>query len=525
MSGLMNLIQASVGAFIVAMALMLLLVVIFAAMALYARNYIKVPPSEVAIFYGRKHTLIDEKGVKSTVGFRVVRGGAALLIPIVEKVAYLSLNIISIPLKIQRAYTKEGVPVTVEAVANVKIAGDDVSLRAAAERFLGMTTEQIKSVIFQTLEGHLRAILGTLTVEEINADRSAFAQKMTDEAAVDLKKMGVNIDILTIQQISDEQGYLDALGKKRTAEVKRDAVIGEAEAQRDAMIQSAKADQEGKTKRYEADVTIAQSLRDKEMKQAEFNAAVQAKTAEAAQAGPLATATARQRVTEQETRIDQVRKQQEVLVQEQEAARKEKELLATVVRPAEAQRQASIVQAEGEKQATIIKAEGAKQATVIKAEATQKELEYEGAGEASKIERVGRAEAAKVLAVGEAEAEVVKKKLLAEAEGLQKKAEAWKNFNEAAVLNMIVEKMPELAQAFATQLAGIDKINIIDMGGGGNTAGGVGRLMGTVGGGMTAMLAMLKDQFGIDVARLVAAKTDVAAAQAEAGGAGQAPVK
>ncbi len=402
--------------------------------------------------------------------------------------AYLSLNIISIPLKIQRAYTKEGVPVTVEAVANVKIAGDDVSLRAAAERFLGMTTEEIKSVIFQTLEGHLRAILGTLTVEEINADRSAFAQKMTDEAAVDLKKMGVNIDILTIQQISDEQGYLDALGKKRTAEVKRDAVIGEALAQRDAMIQSANADQQGKTKRYEADVTIAQSLRDKEMKQAEFNAAVEAKTAEAAQAGPLATATARQRVTEQETRIDQVRKQQEVLVQEQEAARKEKELLATVVRPAEAQRLAAVVQAEGEKQATVIKAEGAKQATVIKAEATQKELEYQGAGEASKIEKIGRAEAAKVLAIGEAEAEVVKLKLLAEAEGLQRKAEAWKNFNDAAVLNMIVDKMPELAQAFATQLAGIDKINIIDMGSGANASGGVGRLMGTVGGGMTAML-------------------------------------
>ncbi len=130
-----------------------------------------------------------------------------------------------------------------------------------------------------------------------------------------------------------------------------------------------------------------------------------------------------------------------------------------------------------------------------------------------------------MLAIGEAEAEVVKKKLLAEAEGLQKKAEAWKNFNEAAVLNMIVEKMPELAQAFATQLAGIDKINIIDMGTSGDKSGGVGRVMGTVGGGMTAMLAMLKDQFGIDVARLVAAKTDVAAAKAEAGGAGRPPAK
>jgi len=488
----------------VALAILLGLLGLLAAMTLFARNYIKVPPSMVAIFYGRKHSLVDEKGNRTTVGFRVVRGGAALRVPVLEQVEYLSLNIMSIQLKIQRAYTKEGVPVTVEAVANVKIAGDDTSLRGAAERFLGMTADDIKGVIFQTLEGHLRAILGTLTVEEINADRSAFAQKMTDEAAVDLKKMGVSIDILTIQQISDEQGYLDALGKKRTAEVKRDAVVGEALAQRDAMIKSAMADQEGKTKRYEADVTIAQSLRDKETRQAEFDAMVKAKQAESEQAGPLATAIARQKVTEQETRIDQVRKQQEVLVQEQEAARKEKELQATVVKPAEAERQAAILRAEGEKQATI-----------IRAEATQKELEFEGAGTASKIERVGRAEAAKVLAVGEAEAEVIKKKLLAEAEGLQKKAEAWKNFNEAAVINMVVEKMPELAQAFATQLAGIDKINIIEMGNGSGGSGGIGKVMSTVGGGMTAMLSMLKDEFGIDIARLMQAKVDAAAEEAD----------
>ena len=500
----MSLLGSDFSAVAVAMAILLGLLGLFAAMALFARNYIKVPPSMVAILYGRKHSLVDEKGNRSTVGFRVVRGGAALRVPVLEQVEYLSLNVISIPLKISRAYTKEGVPVTVEAVANVKIAGDDTSLRSAAERFLGMSTDKIKEVIFQTLEGHLRAILGTLTVEEINADRQAFAQKMTDEAAVDLKKMGVNIDILTIQQISDEQGYLDALGKKRTAEVKRDAVIGEAQAQRDAMIKSALADQEGKTKRYEADIAIAQSLRDKETKQAEFDAAVKSKKAESEQAGPLATAIARQRVTEQETRIDQVRKQQEVLVQEQEAARKEKELQGTVVKPAEAERQAAILRAEGEKQATI-----------IRAEATQKELEFEGAGEASKIEKVGRAEAAKVLAVGEAEAEVIKKKLLAEAEGLQKKAEAWRNFNEAAVINLVVDKMPELAQAFATQLAGIDKINIIEMGNGSAGSGGIGKVMNTVGGGMTAMLSMLKDQFGIDIARLMQAKSEAASEEAE----------
>lgn len=480
----------------VAIALVLGFVGLFAAMALFARNYVKVPPSMVAVFYGRKHRITDDEGKPVIVGFRLVRGGAALRLPVLERVAYLSLNVISIPLEIHRAYTREGVPVTVEAVANVKIASDDVSLRAAAERFLGMDVEQIRSVIFQTLEGHLRAILGTLTVEEINTDRQAFAMKMTGEAAVDLRRMGVGIDILTIQQISDEQGYLEALGKRRTAEVKRDATIGEAAAQRDATIQSALADQLGKTKRYEADVAIAQALRDKETRQAEFSAAVQAKEAATHQAGPLATATARQQVIEQEVRVEQIRKQQEVLVQEQEAVRRGKELLATVVKPAEAERQA-----------TVLRAEGDQQAVMIRASAVQRQLEAEGAGEASKIQSIGRAEADKLLARGGAEAEVIKRKLLAEAEGLQKKAEAWKQFNEAAMMNMVVEKLPELAQAFATQLAGIDKINIIDMGNGAPT-GGMSKVMSTVGGGMTAMFAMLKDQFGIDVAQLMRAKAE-----------------
>lgn len=134
----------------------------------------------------------------------------------------------------QRAYTLKGVPVSVKAVANVKIRSDESSLQAAAERFLGMTPDQVQKVIFQTLEGHLRSILGTLTVEEVNSDRQSFAQKLTSEATVDLEKMGFGVDVLTIQEISDDEEYLNALGKRRTAEVKRDATIGEAEAHRDA---------------------------------------------------------------------------------------------------------------------------------------------------------------------------------------------------------------------------------------------------------------------------------------------------
>ncbi len=174
----------------------------FAAMYVFSRNYIKVSPNAVAVLSGRKRKLPDGR----VVGYRMVRGGAALRIPLLEKVEYLHLNVMTIPLEIKRAYTLKGVPVSVKAVANVKIRGDDSSLQAAAERFLGMTHEVVQKVIFQTLEGHLRSILGTLTVEEVNSDRQSFAQKLTTEAALDLEKMGIGVDVLTIQEISDEEG-------------------------------------------------------------------------------------------------------------------------------------------------------------------------------------------------------------------------------------------------------------------------------------------------------------------------------
>src|SRR5580765_6067746 len=150
-----------------------IIIAVFAGFWLISRNYIKVSPNAVAVLSGRKRKLSDGR----VVGYRMVKGGAALRIPLLEKVDYLSLNVMTIPLEIRRAYTLNGVPVSVKAVANVKIKSDDVSLQAAAERFLGMSPVELQKVIFQTLEGHLRAILGTLTVEEINNDRQSFAQK------------------------------------------------------------------------------------------------------------------------------------------------------------------------------------------------------------------------------------------------------------------------------------------------------------------------------------------------------------
>jgi flotillin len=359
----------------------------FAGAVVLSRNYIKVSPNTVAVLSGRKRKLADGRKV----GYRMVRGGAALRIPLLEKVEYLHLNVMTIPLEIKRAYTLKGVPVSVKAVANVKIRGDETSLQASAERFLGMTHVEVQKVIFQTLEGHLRSILGTLTVEEVNSDRQSFAQKLTSEAAVDLEKMGIGVDVLTIQEISDEEEYLNALGKRRTAEVKRDATIGEAEATRDAKIKSSEAMQQGEKAKFQAEADIAQAQRDFAIRQAQYQAEIETQKARAAQAGPLSEATARQSVVAEEVKVEKTRTQEMISVQEQEVLRKQKELEATVIKPAEADRQAAVVRAEAAKQAAILEAEGRRSAMIALAEAEQEKLRKEGAGRAAAVEAEGRA--------------------------------------------------------------------------------------------------------------------------------------
>jgi flotillin len=457
------------------------LLAVFAAFWLISRNYIKVSPNTVAVLSGRKRKLADGR----VVGYRMVRGGAALRIPLLEKVEYLHLNVMTIPLEIKRAYTLKGVPVSVKAVANVKIRGDETSLQAAAERFLGMTPVEVQKVIFQTLEGHLRSILGTLTVEEVNSDRQSFAQKLTSEATVDLEKMGIGVDVLTIQEISDEEEYLNALGKRRTAEVKRDATIGEAEAHRDAKIKSAQALQEGERAKFMADAEIAQAQRDFMIRQAQYQAEVETQKARAGQAGPLSEAMARQAVVAEEVKVDRTRTQELIAVQEQEVLRRQKELEATVIKPAEAERQAAVVRAEAAKQSAILEAEGRRSALIALAEAEQEKLRKEGVGRAAAVEAEGKAEAAKIEAIGLAQAKAIEAQGVAEAAAILRKAEAWKEFNDAARLQTVLEKMPAILQAstgifgaIAAPLGNIDKLVVIDQGGGNGEAGsaGLGRL-------------------------------------------------
>jgi flotillin len=478
---------------------------LFIVALLFSRNYLKVSPNSVAVLSGRRRKLPDGR----IVGYRMVKGGAALKFPLLEKVDYLSLNVMTIPLEIKRAYTLKGVPVSVKAVANVKIRSDDTSLQAAAERFLGMTHDQMQKVIFQTLEGHLRSILGTLTVEEINCDRQSFAQKLTSEAASDLEKMGLGVDVLTIQEISDEEGYLDALGKRRTAEVKRDATIGEAEATRDAKMKSAVALQEGEKAKFAADAEIALASRDFEIRQAQYRAEVEQEKARAAQAGPLSSAQAKQAVTAEEVKIERTRTQEMISVQEQEVQRKQRELEATVIKPAEAERQAAVVRAEAAKQAAILKAEGERAALIALAQAQQEKLKQEGAGRAAAIEAEGRAEAAKVEAIGLAQAKAIEAQGLAEAAAILRKAEAWKQFNEAARLQTVLEKLPAILQAstgifgaVAAPMGNIDKLVVIDQGGAGDGQGSIARLTRTA---PTVVFNLLQqlEALGLNVPALV----------------------
>jgi len=450
--------------------ILIVLLALFIAAGLFSRNYIKVAPNAVAVFSGRKRKLADGR----LVGYRMVRGGAALRIPLLEKVDYLSLNVMTIPLEIKRAYTLKGVPMSVKAVANVKIRSDETAMHAAAERFLGMTHDNMQKVIFQTLEGHLRSILGTLTVEEVNSDRGSFAQKLTSEAAADLEKMGLGVDVLTIQEVSDEEEYLNALGKRRTAEVKRDAAIGEAEATRDAKIQSAQALQHGERAKLDAEAEIAMAQRDLAIRQAQYRAEVETEKARAEQAGPLSQAKARQAVVAEEVKVDRTRTQEQISVQEQEVLRRQKELEATVIKPADAERQAAIVGAEAAKQAQVLEAEGRRTALIAIAEAEQERLRKEGAGRAAALESEGRAEAAKIEAIGLAQAKAIEAQGLAEATAILRKAEAWKQFNEAARLQTILEKLPAIIEAstgvfgaVAAPMGNIDKLVVIDQGNGG----------------------------------------------------------
>lgn len=491
---------------------------------IYSKLYRKVGPNEVMVISGgRGETVIEPDGTRRRLGFRIVKGGGSLINPILERVEIMSLELITLDIVTPEMYTKLGVPIKVDGVAQIKIKGDDVSIRTAAEQFLNKSREEIKQIAYQTVAGHLRAILGTLTVEEVYAAHEAFAQRVAEVSAGDLANMGLEVVSFTIREISDSRGYLEAIGKTRIAQVKRDAQIGEAEANRDATIRAAEANQEAATAKYLADTKVAEADRDYKLKVQEYTAAVNQKKAEADLAYDLQKYITAQKVKEQEVQVQIVEKLKQTELEQQEIARKEKELIATVQKPAEAERNRIQTIAEAEqyrlKTTAMGQAEAAKMTGFAQAEVVQKTGQAEA--EANKMRGLAEAEVAKAKALAEAagiearglaEAEAIKAKGLAEAEAMQKRAQAFKEYNEAAVAQMLIERLPEIAQSIASPLSKVDKIVMINAGGDGV---GASKITAEVTGIMAQVPPVLEAMTGIKLEDLVKRVPGLSSSSAE----------
>ena len=412
----------------------IMVTVVMLLVNVFVSRYVKVGPDEALIVSGIKRKL--KSGVE--VGFRIVKGGATFVWPVLEISKTMSLRIMPLDVN-SSAYTSQGVQVTVDGIAQVKIDSKEESIATAAEQFLSLSETEIQKIATQTLEGHLRSIVGNLTVEQINLNRDAFAQKVQELAGTDLANMGLTIISFTIKEIADKNGYLESLGKAQIARVQRDAIIGQAEAQRDSDIKSAEATQAGQTSKLLAETKIAEANRDKEMKVAEYESAMNAKKAEADLSYDRQKYTTQQEVQKEAMQVEIVKKQKEIELQEQEVLRREKELEATIKKPAEADKYKIEIEAEAEK--------------------IKRQKEAEGQALAIKAEGFARAEAIK--AAGLAEADVIKAKGEAEAEAMLKKAEAYKQFNDAAMAQMIIEKLPFIASSISAPLAKTEKIVMI----------------------------------------------------------------
>ncbi len=310
---------------------------------LVIRNlYYICQPSEVLIFAGSRRPVDDGRDV----GYRLVKGGSSIRIPLLEHAFKMDLTNMIIELKVANAYSKGGIPLNVEGVANIKIAGEEPTIHNAIERLLGKSRKEIEQLAKETLEGNLRGVLASLTPEQVNGDKIAFAKSLLEEAEDDLERLGLVLDTLQIQNIFDEVGYLDSIGRQQRAELLRDARIAEAKAHAEAAIRTAENQRNTALKKLETDLEVAKAEAEKRVKDAVTKR--QAVVAE----------------SESEIASEVARRQAEVLVQKARIKQVEQKLQADVVAPAEAQCKRAIAQAKGN--ASKILEEGKAQAEAAK---------------------------------------------------------------------------------------------------------------------------------------------------------------
>src|SRR5882757_1327017 len=402
------------------------------AFAIFARLFRKAGPHEALIVYGFRNT-------------RVVVGSGTVIYPMVETCRGLSLELMSFDVAPkQDLYTRQGVAVTVEAVAQVKVKSDPESILTASEQFLTKTDQEREGLIKLVMEGHLRGIIGQLTVEEIVKQPEMVGDRMRSTCADDMNKMGLEVISFTIKEVRDKNEYIINMGRPDVARIKRDADVAAAEADRDTAIRRALATREAAVAKAQADqdrvlaetlslAKQAEATRDLEVKRAQYVEVTKRQQAQADKAYDIQTAIMQQQVTAEQVKVQQVEKEQQVKVQEAEINRRQNELIATVLKPAEVERQRIETLAAAEKQRLIAEAEG---------------------------------HASSIRAQGEAESEIIFKKGDAEARAMNVKAEAFQEYNQAAIYDKLLTSMPEVVRALAEPLGKVDKVTIVSTGNG-----------------------------------------------------------
>src|SRR2546427_1030638 len=410
----------------------LMVLAVMLLMSMLARLYRKAGPHEALVVYGFR-------------GTRVVKGHGTIIFPMIENCRGLSLELMSFDVAPQQdLYTKQGVAVTVEPVPQIKVKYDTESVLTASEQFLTKTDQERESLIRLVMEGHLRGIIGQLTVEEIVKQPEMVSDRMRSTCAEDMNKMGLEVISFTIKEVRDKNEYITNMGKPDVARIKRDADVATAEADRDTAIKRALAQRESAVAKAQADqervlaetlsqAKQAEAQRDLEVKKAQYVEVTKRQQAQADKAYDIQTNIMQQQVIAEQVKVQQVEKEQQVKVQEAEIARREKELIATVLKQAESERQRIETLAAAEKQRLVIEAEG---------------------------------HASSIRAQGEAEAEIIFKKGDAEARAMNVKAEAFQEYNQAAVIDKLLTGLPDVVRALASPLANVDKITIVSTGNG-----------------------------------------------------------
>jgi flotillin len=465
--------------------------IFLALIGVFITKYRTAGPDEALIvtgsFLGNGNVHVDESGNK----IKIIRGGGTFILPVFQQAKPLSLLSSKLEVTTPEVYTEQGVPVMADGVAIIKIGGSISEIATAAEQYLGKPREDRESEAREVLEGHLRSILGSMTVEEIYKNRDKFSQEVQRVASQDLAKMGLVIVSFTIKDVRDKNGYLESLGKPRIAQVKRDADIATAEADKETRIKKAEASKEAKRNELERATEIAEAEKINLLKIAEYRREQDVAKARADQAYDLESARSKQEVMEQEMQIKIIERQKQIELEEKEIQRRERQYDSEVKKKADADRYSV------EQSAAANKAK-----EMAEAEANKYRIEAMAKAEAERIRLDGLAKAEAQKAQGSTEAEIIRLKGLAEAEAKEKIAEAFEQFGQAAILDMIIKMLPEYAKQVAAPLSNIEKITVVDTGGSGAN-GGANKITSYATNLMASLQESLKASSGIDVKELI----------------------